>query len=101
MIASDIDGYWGEMEVDYHSALQDGIPSPPKDPANMGGQSHLSQKYGSSSHRLSSKSIQMCGILLLKKIYARLFFCHLSLTDQISMLGNLQKKVWKTYLDLC
>ena len=47
MIASDIDGYWGEMEVDYHSALQDGIPSPPTDPANMGGQSHLSQKYGS------------------------------------------------------
>ena len=36
MIAADIDGYWGEMEVDYHSALQDGIPSPPKDPANMG-----------------------------------------------------------------
>jgi len=36
MIAADIDGYWGEMEVDYHSALQDGIPSPPTDPANTG-----------------------------------------------------------------
>jgi hypothetical protein len=57
MIAADIDGYWGEVEVDYHFTLQDGIPSPPTDPANMGGHSHLSQKYGSSSQRLSSNSI--------------------------------------------